>query len=76
MFVFDISSVCYLCLFLDQPDHSIDRKTERLKLTNDENQRLQDEVHEIRKKFEILDTRNYLLFIIIKILVFFKVQNN
>jgi hypothetical protein len=44
-------------LFIDQTDRPIDITTERLKLANGENQRLQTELDEIHRKFETLDTR-------------------
>jgi len=49
-------------LFIDKPDRpSIDPKAERLKITNEENQRLQIELDEMHKKFEALNTRYYLV---------------
>ncbi len=45
---------------------TIDPKTERLKLANEENLRLQNELHEMHKKFDTLNNRIYLYFILIE----------
>lgn len=45
---------------IDQPTRPIDPTVERLQLMNEENQRLKDELNDIHRRFETLDTRNYL----------------
>jgi len=65
-------------LFIDQADLPIDPQTERLKIANEENQRLQTELDEMRQKFETLNTRYYLVIFFSdkkKNLIFFQVQD-
>ena len=50
-------SIFVLLLSIDQSDYHFDPLTEGLKLVNEENQRLQNELNEMHRKFERLDTR-------------------